>query len=421
MDKKVDILILGGGITGLSLGSFLGEQDYLIAEKDETPGGYCRTTERNGFVWDYSGHFFHFKNEEIKNYLLENIDCKVLDVKKISHIHYNKRLIDFPFQTNINQLDTSEFDECLKGLEEVDGKEISFDNFKSHVISKLGEGICNKFVIPYNEKLYACDLNSLDANAMGRFFPQAVKYQDLLESFENPIPKESYNDNFIYPVKGSFEFVKSILKRIPKEKILTKTRITGLNMKEKVAYTPSGEIRFNKLVNTIPFNTLLSISGTPDPELTSNKVAVFNIGFHKGTDIKSHWIYFPGNEIFYRVGFYNNILGSKNMSLYVEIGMKGDQASLPESSLLNAVIRDLKLSGIVTDQKIIDHEFIIMNPAYAHITEHSQKAYDEWCETNNPNGFYSIGRYGSWTYCSIEDNILQAKKLFEKISNLDEN
>ena len=24
---------------------------------------------------------------------------------------------------------------------------------------------------------------------------------------------------------------------------------------------------------------------------------------------------------------------------------------------------------------------------------------------------YSIGRYGSWTYCSIEDNILEAKEV----------
>ena len=30
---------------------------------------------------------------------------------------------------------------------------------------------------------------------------------------------------------------------------------------------------------------------------------------------------------------------------------------------------------------------------------------------NNKLGFYSIGRYGSWTYCSIEDNIIQAQKL----------
>ena len=32
------------------------------------------------------------------------------------------------------------------------------------------------------------------------------------------------------------------------------------------------------------------------------------------------------------------------------------------------------------------------------------------------NDIYSIGRYGSWTYCSIEDNILEARELAEKFN-----
>ena len=27
------------------------------------------------------------------------------------------------------------------------------------------------------------------------------------------------------------------------------------------------------------------------------------------------------------------------------------------------------------------------------------------------NNVFSIGRYGSWTYCSIEDNIIEAQEL----------
>jgi len=84
---EVDILILGAGVTGLSLGSFLEGRDYLILEKEDSPGGYCKTTIQDGFVWDYSGHFFHFSDPEIKNYLLENMDCKISTVQKKSHIY----------------------------------------------------------------------------------------------------------------------------------------------------------------------------------------------------------------------------------------------------------------------------------------------------------------------------------------------
>ena len=45
-------IILGAGITGLSYAMFKPTNDYLILEKENEIGGYCRTTHRNGFVWD---------------------------------------------------------------------------------------------------------------------------------------------------------------------------------------------------------------------------------------------------------------------------------------------------------------------------------------------------------------------------------
>jgi hypothetical protein len=78
-------------------------------------------------------------------------------------------------------------------------------------------------------------------------------------------------------------------------------------------------------------------------------------------------------------------------------------------------MNDLKKCGIITDQELIDYQSIVMNPAYVHITKDSKIAYSKWCDTNNPEGIYSIGRYGSWTYCSIEDNVIEAKKLSGKI------
>lgn len=409
---QTDILIVGAGITGLSLGSFLEDKDYLIVEKDSIPGGYCKTTIRNEFVWDYSGHFFHFNNQSIKDYITENIECEILSVDKISHIFYKGKFIDFPFQNNIHQLERDEFIECLSDLYHAGNS--PNDNFKEYVIANLGKSICDKFVIPYNEKLYACDLNELDHDSMGRFFPRGVKFGDLLDSFKDTGSKESYNSKFIYPVKGSYEFVKSIIKRIPGEKIKLETEIISLDLINKIAITNKGEIRFNKLVSTLPFSKMLEITGSPNNDLSCNKVAVYNLGFDKSTDIKSHWIYFPGDEIFYRVGFYNNILGSERMSLYVEIGLKSED-SFDSTELLEVVMNDLKKCGIIINQELIDYQSIVMNPAYVHITKDSKIAYSEWCDVNNPEGIYSVGRYGSWTYCSIEDNVIEAKKLSEKI------
>jgi len=409
--KKTDVLIIGGGVTGLSLASYLSKKDYLILEKDSEVGGYCKTEIRGEYTWDYSGHFFHFKNEEIKNYILENIECELLDVKKITDISYKDKIIDFPFQYNIHQLDEVEYNECLEDLKNC--KDEDTTTFKSYVKSTLGAGICNKFVIPYNEKLYACNLDTLEFDSMGRFFPKMIKHEDLLKSQNS----KSYNDNFIYPIGGSYEYIKSILKRIDTSKIRLNEAVSSIDFENKIVTTALGDtIQFENLVSTIPFNKLLSISGNPCDSLSSNKVAVFNLGFDKGTDIKTHWRYFPGEEVFYRVGFYNNILNQEKMSLYVEVGLSEHQL-IDSGVLLECVISDLKKCGIITNHELVEHQFILMNPAYVHITQKSKETYNKWCSEYNKLGIYSIGRYGSWTYCSIEDNIIDAKNLSESLEN----
>jgi len=381
-NTEVDILIIGAGITGLSLASFLETDNYLIVDKDSEVGGYCKTTIRNGFVWDYSGHFFHFNNQQIKDYVLENIECDIKTVKKKSHISYKDRYIDFPFQNNIHQLPTNEFIECLYDL----------------------------YIIPYNQKLYACDLNKLDYDAMGRFFPKPTMFEDLLSELRNNKKTESYNDTFIYPTGGSIEFVKSLYKRVNEKNVLLNTKIIGIDLENKIAQTNNGYIKFNKLVNTMPFDTFMELTGKKVDHLSSNKVVVFNLGFDLPTDIESNWVYYPGDEIFYRVGFYNNIFNTDRMSLYVEIGLEKTDEVI-EGDLLNKILEDLTKVGVVTNHTLVDHQMIVMNPAYVHITKESKEIYNDWGKKNNPLGLFSIGRYGSWTYCSIEDNILQSKEL----------
>ena len=69
--RKVKYLILGAGISGLTLANYLKDEDYLILEKEKEYGGYCRTIIDGDFIWDYAGHFFHFKTEEFKKFFLQ--------------------------------------------------------------------------------------------------------------------------------------------------------------------------------------------------------------------------------------------------------------------------------------------------------------------------------------------------------------
>ena len=219
---------------------------------------------------------------------------------------------------------------------------------------------------------FACDLNNLDYDAMGRFFPKPTNFDDLLTQLKNKNKTESYNDTFIYPTGGSVEFVKSLLKRVNQDNILLNTEIISIDTENKIAQTNNGYIKFNKLVNTMPFDTFMKLTGEKVDNLSSNKVVVFNLGFDKPTDISSNWVYYPNDEIFYRVGFYNNIFGTDKMSLYVEIGLKKTD-SVIEEDLLNKILEDLVRVGVIKDHNLVDHQMIVMNPAYVHITKESKE------------------------------------------------
>lgn len=407
-------IIIGAGVTGLSYAMFHGG-DCLVLEKDDAVGGYCRTTKRNGFVWDYSGHFFHFQDASIKEMIMGGLPVDdIVSVEKCTHIKYKDHLIDFPFQKNIHQLEKDEFIDCLVDLFEAGQKD--YRTFKEMLYTKFGKSIAEKFLIPYNTKLYATDLDNLDCDAMGRFFPYAEK-EEIVRNFRR-VDNASYNGSFVYPRDGAVVYIEQILKHIIPEQIHTSCLVTAIDVQSKTILLSDGQhLHYDRLISTVPFVQLLELTGIDyDPTLYGwNKVLVFNIGFdRKGANTSDHWIYFPGEEFcFYRVGFYDNILGADRMSIYVELGFSKDARIKPDE-WLPIVLNDLRQAGILGDnQEMVDYESIVMDPAYVHISEASRQDVAEKKKRLAGIDIYSIGRYGSWTYCSIEDNIREARALAE--------
>ena len=56
-----------------------------------------------------------------------------------------------------------------------------------------------------------------------------------------------------------------------------------------------------------------------------------------------------------------------------------------------------------------------MDPAYVHIDTLHDKLVKEIINDLETKNVYSVGRYGSWTYSSMEDAMLQSKELVEKL------
>lgn len=420
---RVKNLIIGAGISGLTYANYA-KDDYLVVEKEKEVGGYCRTIKRNGYVWDYAGHFFHFNTEEFKKNFLEKMPKEdIIYNDKCTKILYKNKFIDFPFQTNIHQLEKQEFIDCLYDLFNKEEKD-KYDNFLDMLYGKFGKSIVEKFLKPYNEKLYAVDLKKLDVDAMGRFFPYADK-EAIINNMKNS-KVNSYNASFLYPKNGAASFIEILYNGIDKDKVLLDTSVISLDLENKKAKLSNGEeIEYEYLINTMPLNNFLKLIGGYDDllnEMSYNKVLVFNLGFDKASPLckEEHWIYIPSKECnYYRAGFYNNILGDEKLSMYIEIGYNKDDAITNDiiKKQLDLTLKNLKKSGIIDDDmSLVDYETIIMDPAYVHVETETTKKIDNLKDKFKSKGVYTIGRYGAWIYNSMEDSMVVAKDLAEKLN-----
>lgn len=419
---KTKYLIIGAGISGLTFANYI-KKDYLIIEKENEVGGYCRTIKKGDFIWDYAGHFFHFNTEEFKNKFLSKMPKEdIIYNEKCTKIIYKDKIIDFPFQTNIHELDKNEFIDCLYDLFNKEEKD-KYDNFLDMLYGKFGKSITEKFLKPYNEKLYAVDLKELDVDAMGRFFPYA-NIKDIINNMKEH-KVNSYNNTFLYPKNGAGSFINILYAELDKNKILLNTSITKIDENNKIAYLSNGnKVEYEYIINTIPLNKFLLLFNNYNElqkKLSYNKVLVFNLGFNKKSEkfIKEHWLYIPDKNInFYRCGFYNNILGQEKLSMYIEIGYNKNYIITKEEinkQLKLTLDNLLKLNIIDENTKLEEYVSIIMDPAYVHINTETTKEIDALKEELSKKNVYTIGRYGAWIYNSMEDSMLKAKELAEKL------
>ena len=256
MKSHYKYLVIGAGVSGLTFANALND-DCCIIEKENSIGGLCRTIYQDGFVWDYAGHFFHFANEKIKSYFESKINKTDINVcNKNTKIYYKNKLIDYPFQMNIHQLDKEEFIDCLYDLFNRKEKE-NYNSFLDMLYGKFGISITEKFLKPYNEKLYACELDELDINAMGRFFPYASP-KEIIDNMKYK-GDNTYNSQFDYPKNGAITFIEILRKNIEDAQINTNKELEEINPKEKKAKISGKWVTYDNLISTIPLDSFLKV------------------------------------------------------------------------------------------------------------------------------------------------------------------
>ncbi|HEC96955.1 MAG TPA: FAD-dependent oxidoreductase, partial [Nitrospirae bacterium] len=98
--KQNGIVVLGGGLAGLSAGYVLSREGekVLVVEGDSTVGGLSKTYKHNGFMFDLGGHRFITHNRLLERFVNELLKGEFLKVPRTSQIYMFGRYFDYPLK-----------------------------------------------------------------------------------------------------------------------------------------------------------------------------------------------------------------------------------------------------------------------------------------------------------------------------------
>ena len=436
---KTDILIIGGGLAGLSAAAALeGKKDYLVAERENRPGGLAATLQKGGFHFDYSGHLLHLRWPETSRFILGALGKNCARIRRDARIYAHNCWTPYPFQANLSGMPDKVKSECVSGFLKAyndllarqaagSGRGEAPEVFSRWTRRVFGEGISKHFMLPYNAKLWQYPLERLTTDWCAPFVPVPRPEEIIEGAYGKKAVGLGYNTVFSYPKHGGIGALPNALAK-GLGGLRLGLEVESFNLKKGVANVRHfGPVHFKRLVNTSPLNDLIARAEDAPAavkraaaSLRHNTVYVLNLGV-KGVKSDMHWGYFPGERFpFYRAGIATNF--SKDLaprgcaSFYIEIATPGSALDLASAEA--DVIKGLKACGLIKSAgQIVEKLWLKIPCAYVIYNRERLEALPvifSWLKSKKA---LSIGRYGAWKYSFMEESVkegLEAAALLKR-------
>lgn len=425
------VVIIGGGLAGLSAGHHLLEYEPIVFEKEEKIGGLCRSFTQDGFTFDCTGHLIHLKNAYTKELIAHLLPDAFDSHDRLSAIYSKSTTTPYPFQANTYGLPPDVVKECVIGFIETLHPSMNGGpkNFHDWVFRTFGPGIAKHFMLPFNEKFWKQDLRTITADWVSWSIPKPSLEEVINGALGLTNKGMGYNPRFLYPKTGGIDCLPQALAR-PIKNLYVDETVAAIDPKKKYVRLTSGrEEAYDFLITTLPLPlTYRMLEDTPDAlkdhaeRLRAISVLNINAGVDRPRISNQHWIYYPEDTwIFSRVGFPMNFSKSVGpegaSSMYIEITHRPEDAIDVEEAFERS-LADLRKCGILRPgDRVLTRQMIDVKFAYVVFDEHRQTHLQTLIDYLESRDIYTAGRYGRWDYYSMEDSILSGKTAAERISS----
>ena len=426
---KQKIVIVGGGLAGVSAGYHLLEHEPALFEKERVIGGLCRSFTQDGFTFDCTGHLIHLKNQYTKELVGRILPDAFNAHERLAAIYSKSVMTPYPFQANTYGLPPEIVKECVVGF--VESMHVNGNggpkNFHDWVLRTFGAGIAKHFMLPYNEKFWKQDLGTITSDWVSWSIPKPTLEEVVNGALGLTNKGMGYNPKFIYPKNGGIDCLPQALGQAITRIHVNETVETIDPKKKYIRFASGREEAYDFLITTLPLPlTFRMLKHAPDSlvwnaqQLRAISVLNINIGVDRRGLSDQHWIYFPEDQyIFSRIGFPMNFSKSVapdgTSSIYIEITHQPNQKVNVEEAFDRSIL-DLEKCGILRrNDRILTRHVLDIKYAYVIFDEHRQHHVQNLMDYLDSCDIVTAGRYGRWDYYSMEDSILSGRSAAERV------
>ncbi|MBR9682058.1 MAG: NAD(P)-binding protein [Candidatus Aenigmarchaeota archaeon] len=430
--------ILGGGLTGLTIGTHL-NHDFEILEKNKECGGLCRSITDQGFTFDLGGgHIIFSRDNDILEFMKSLVKDNIIENKRNTKILHKGRYVKYPFENGIGELPEEDALHCLTHFlsaanDKKAGKHTPPSNFEEWMYQTFGKGIAEMYLIPYNKKIWNFEPSKMAVDWVIDRIPQPP-VEDIIKSFLK-IETEGYTHqlNFFYPRDGGIASTVNHLESKISEKIKKNINITKIEKKDKwIVHHDNGVEKYDKLISTIPVMELLGyMDDVPEDvmkaanDLKYNSLINVLIGVNKSKINDFHWTYIHEEDVkFNRLIFLSNyspnVTPENKSSIAVEFtcNFNDEMWNKSDDEIINHVLSGLERKGIVNAEDICYSKVVKSKYAYVIYDLDYKKNIEKVLNFLESKGIEMCGRFSEFKYMNMDACIKSAMKMANKINGV---
>ena len=421
--KQEPLVILGGGLAGLSAGY---HSQGVVFEKDQQVGGQAKSKNINGFVLDEGIHVLHTKNEYVLK-LLEQNNANLIKHQREAWIYSFGALTRYPFQANTYGLPVSVVKDCLVGFIQNDfNDQDKIKNYEDWIYYMFGKGIAEHFMLQYSQKFWGVPPAELNTEWVGVRHPRPSVEEIIAGALSDQSKGFGVNAEFLYPEQRGYGAIAEAMAESIKDRLRLGKGVTKIDLQKKeIEFNNQENITYERVVSSLPLPEEIKLLTDVPPEvreatdkLRTNSILVVNLGINRPNISDKHWIYYHEPDYsFFRISFPGNygaqMVPSGTSSVAVEISYRGEP---PLEGLTDRVVADLKKAKILKeDDRVLFTDIVDIKYGYVIYDQHRTEAVEIIHNYLKQYNFYPCGRYGEWAYFWSDDAILSGKKAAEEL------